>query len=80
MGDDTLTAIDDAIKAGDTPAWGRAMLLAWRDDHAMLVGHLSWHATWGKAAAKIGVGVATALAVALAVWLAAGRLPAVFSP
>jgi hypothetical protein len=79
-GNGVLKAIDEAIKDEATPTWGRAILLAWRDDHVKLVQHLGWHSRLASGAAKVGVSVASALALIVVLWLLSGRLPSVFAP
>ena len=62
-GNGVLKAIDEAIKDEATPTWGRAILLAWRDDHVKLVQHLGWHSRLASGAAKVGCPLRAPLAL-----------------
>lgn len=72
MDNGTLELIDEALKSDETPRWGKALLIAVRDDHARLMAHLAEHERWGAPARQVATAVLTAVALAVAWWLLSG--------
>lgn len=72
MDNGTLELIDEALKSDDTPRWGKALLLAVRDDHARLMAHLAEHERFLGPARQVAVAVLTAVALSVAWWLLSG--------
>lgn len=76
--DRIVKEIETALHSGETPQWGKVLLLCMRDNHISLHQHLDEHSRRSDWIRKLELSILSVIAIVLVLWLLAGRFPHIF--